>query len=150
MKGIMVKSMPYGHAMFVKTPPEVPDVIPKEDREWNFITCVKYPPAKSLRISTRIVKVSRHSPNLRESDGATLWNTRQHCRSFEEAVNWPLEDWKTCLEHGTDKIRFEYCLDRKRQIQYMRSVRGHSGGQQIDPRLQNNVHISHGLVIFVT
>ena len=40
--------------------------------------------------------------------------------------------------NGTDKIRFEYCLEN------MRSVQGHSGGQQFDPELQNIVLVSYG------
>ena len=63
---IPVKSMPYRQAIYVKAPPEVPGVIPKEDRQWTFFFCVKYPSARSLHFSKRMVKVSRHSPNLME------------------------------------------------------------------------------------
>ena len=40
-----------------------------------------------------------------------------HCRRFEQTVNWTFDDCNTCLEHVTDKIRFEHCLDRIRWIQ---------------------------------
>ena len=53
------------------------------------------------------------------------------------------DDSRIFLENGTDKIRFEYCLDRNRQIQYMRSVQSHSAGLGIDPKLQNNVPFLH-------
>ena len=46
----------------------------------------------------------------------------QHCRGFEETVNWTFDDWKTSLQNGTNKIRFEYCIVENNQIQYMRSV----------------------------
>ena len=86
----------------------------------------------------RMVEALRHSPNLRESDGAILWKMlMQRCRGFEDTVTWTFGDWMTCLDNGTDQLRFEYCLGRNRDIQYMRSVQGHSGGQKID--LQNNV-----------
>ena len=99
---------------------------------------MKHPSARSLRISTRMVEALRHSPNLRESDGAIFWKMlMQRCRGFEDTVTWTFGDWMTCLDNGTDQLRFEYCLGRNRDIQYMRSVQGHSGGQQID--LQNNV-----------
>ena len=32
MKGMSVKSVPYGQAISVKAPPEVPEVVPKQDR----------------------------------------------------------------------------------------------------------------------
>ena len=54
MEGILVKSVkstPYMQAVSVKALPEVPNVIPKEDRE-----------------------LLRHSLHLREPDGAILWN----------------------------------------------------------------------------
>ena len=40
-----------------------------------------------------------------------------HCKKFEQTVNWTSDDWNTCMEHVTDKIRFEHCLNRIRQIQ---------------------------------
>ena len=49
-----------------------------------------------------------------------------------------------CLENGSDKIRFEDCFAKSHQVQYTRSVQGHSGGTRIGPKLQNNVQILHG------
>ena len=67
----------------------------------------------------------------------------QHCRGFEETANWTFYDQKTCLENGMEKIRFEHYLNRNRQIQNMRSVQSHPGGQRIDPKLWNHVLILH-------
>ena len=39
-KGIPVTSMPYRQAMSVKGLPEVPKVIPMEEREWTSMHCV--------------------------------------------------------------------------------------------------------------
>ena len=52
----------------------------------------------------------------------------------------------------TCKVRFDCCLDRNCQIQYMRSVHGHSGGQHVDPQLQNNVIcvFADGVIAFIT
>ena len=70
MKGISAKSLPYRRATSVTALPEVPGVIPKEDREWQFISWVKYASDRPLNISTRMVERLRHAPHLRESDGA--------------------------------------------------------------------------------
>ena len=50
---------------------------------------------------------------------------------------------KTCLESGTNKIRFECRPDENSQIFYMMSVQGHSGGERMNPRQQNNVLIHY-------
>ena len=57
---------------------------------------------------------------------------------------WTFEDWKTCLEIVTNNIRLKYCLETNSSIQYMRSVPGHLGRQQIDRRVQNNVLNPYG------
>ena len=44
----------------------------------------------------------------------------------------------------TNEIREECCLDESSKIQCMRSIHGHSGGQQMNPRLQNNVLVLYG------
>ena len=69
------------------------------------------------------------------------------CNTAEDSKNCQLDSLMTgndVWKNGTDKIRIDCCLDRIRQIQHMRSVQGHSGGQQIDPRLQNTVLIPYG------
>ena len=62
------------------------------------------------------------------------------CRGFDRTVNGLFLDWKTCMDNGTNKIRFEYCLVESTQIHYMRSVQDHSRGERIDLRLQKNVY----------
>ena len=92
-----------------------------------------------------MLKILRHSPNLRESDVAIRWEIlMQQFRGYDETASWTFDWWKRCLGNVTDKIRFEYCLDRIRQIQYMRSVQGHSAGHHIDPKLQNNAPTPQG------
>ena len=65
-------------------------------------------------------------------------------KGFNQTANGTLDDWKTCLERGANTIGFECCLDEIHQIQHMRSVQGHSGGERLDPRLQIKVLILHG------
>ena len=68
-----------------------------------------------------------------------MWRT-----GFERTADWTFDDWKTCLETDTSKIRFECCFDECNQIQNVRSVQGHSGGQQIHQRLHTNVLFLYG------
>ena len=53
------------------------------------------------------------------------------------------DEWK-CLKKGTNKIRFEHCLDENNEIQYMRDIQGHAGAARIDLILQNHVLLLHG------
>ena len=69
--------MPYRQAISEKTFPEVPDVIPKEDREWEFVLFVQYPSAKSVSNSTRIVNAHNTSTQKNhESGGAFHWTMK--------------------------------------------------------------------------
>ena len=74
-------------------------------------------------ISKRMVVSLRHSVELREEDGGDYWNTwMQNFRGFEQQIANCSDDWEHCLLDGTDTMRFEYCLDRKSRIRYMRSI----------------------------
>ena len=103
-------------------------------------------PSVDEAIWKRMMLLLRHLYRLREFDGAIPWESlMQHSKGFgKEAAGWIFEDWKTHLENGSDKIRFEHWIDRHHQIQNMRSVHGHSGGLRIDPKLQSNVLIPYG------
>ena len=104
----------------------------------------------SFGISPTVVKILRHAPELRESDGATPWNTLMYqCKGFERTVYWTFEDWKRCLETGTNKIRFEHCLDH--QIQCMISVQGHFGAtNEAKTALQYAHSFRKGHITFIT
>ena len=108
-----VKSMPYRQAISAKTLPEVPVSIPIEERKWRHIFCAAHTTKGSFEFSLRVVKVSRHSLELRESDGAIPGETLMYqCKGFERTANGIVVDWKTCLETGTINMRLEYCLDK--------------------------------------
>ena len=47
----------------------------------------------------------------------------------------------TFVKRGSNKTRFEYCLDSMGDILYMQALQGHDGGDRVDPTLQNNVEI---------
>ena len=56
---------------------------------------------------------------------------------------WSPEDLKRCLEHGSDKIRSEYCVDTLGKPQYLRAIQGHSGGEKLDEQLQSHIKNSY-------
>ena len=97
-------------------------------------------------ISRRMTFLQRLAVDLREQDGGIHWETlMQHVQGFrEQTASWTLDDWKDCPMNGTDKIWFEYCLDQHGQNRYMRSIQSHSGGVDIDPKLQDKVQIPYG------
>ena len=116
-----------------------------EKQKWRHIPCVGLTSRGSFEISSRVVRVLRHSPKLRELDGAIPWKTLMSgCNGFDWTATWTF-DWKTCLENGTSNIRFECCLDENIQIQNMRSIQGHSGGERINPGLQSIVLVLCGV-----
>ena len=59
----------------------------------------------------------------------------------ETTMGWSFEDWKRCLEHGSDKIRFEYFVDNLGNPQYLRAIQRHSGGENLDGQLQSHIRI---------
>ena len=135
---IAVKSLAYRRAISSKAPPEEPEAIPIEEREWTLIFCVKHPSRKSFEISSRAVKILRHSPELRESDGAIPWKTLTcHCRWFEQTVKWTVDDWNTCVASGRTRCDVNILSTEKRPIQY------------IAPRLLNNVLIFYGWLDYI-
>ena len=83
----------------MKAPPEVPDVIPKEDREWTLVPCVNDTSERSLKMSTRMVKIFRRARKLRASDGAIPWKILMlGFRGYDETVNGTFGVWKRRLE----------------------------------------------------
>ena len=72
---------------------------------------------------------------------------KTHFEGFRDKIpTETFEDWKDCLTYGTDKIRFENCLDQTNRKTYLRSMQGHSGGVRTDSKLQHNVQIPDGWI----
>ena len=85
----------------------------------------------------------RHHGSHREDDGAIDWNTLlpMLCRDYENASEWTNPEWSDLLRTGSDKKRFQCCLNSDVFIHYMRAIQGHSGGTKVDPTLLDNVPI---------
>ena len=140
---ISVKSLLDRQTISPKAPPEEPAAFRLENENGHIFLVWTTPPKTHLKCRREWSK----SPELREPDGTIHWKTlMHHCKGFQRTANWTFDDLKTCLETGIHQIVLEYCLDEENQTHCMRSVQGHTGGRQIDPRLQNNVLIPHGMV----
>ena len=62
--------------------------------------------------------------------------------------SWNTQQWIDCLRKGTNKIRYEYCVNALGRIRYLRAFRGHAGGVKVKPTLQSNVKILYGWTDF--
>ena len=59
---------------------------------------------------------------VREPDEAIHWLiTMDHFKGFDQIIGYSFEDWKRCLEHGSDNIRLECCIDNLGTPQYLRA-----------------------------
>ena len=60
---------------------------------------------------------------------------------FDCTSQWPINAWITFLAKGGPKKRFQYCLNpnSSKHFLHFRASQGHSGGNLVDPALQDNV-----------
>ena len=86
--------------------------------------------SSSFSVSKSMTRILRHRGLHREIDGATEWNRllQTLCRYHYDAPRWTNRLWMDHLLKGSNKKRFQYCLNSDGSILYMRAVQGHSGG----------------------
>ena len=124
--------------------------IPIDQRKWNDMLAVSYVmrefPAWS--VSKIVTKVSRHHGFHREDDGAIDWNSLlpKLRRDFEkeDVGSFSNSQWLDLLHRGSNKKRFQYCLDSNGNLIHLRAIQGHSGGTTVDPALLDNIEIPVG------
>ena len=133
------------------TSKEKDEHIPINQRNWGHIFGVDKVLSSCFPISKKMSQLLRHFQRHREEDGAVPWRQlMKHFQGFRDRVStWTFEDWQDCVKYGTDKIRFEYCLDQHGRITYWRSIQDHSGGVRVDPTLRTNVNIPHGWTDYI-
>ena len=96
-------------------------------------------------VSKPMIRLLRHDPSiLREDDGAVRFDniTEESKAKFDGSSQWPMNDWITCLvKGGGPKKRFQCCLNpnSSEHFLYFRAAQGLSGGNLVDPALQDNV-----------
>ena len=100
------------------------------------------------KVSNEVTKCSRHRELHRAVDGANVWCSLLPMlrREFETegAGVFSNSKWLSLIHGGSDKHRFQYCLDSNENLMYIRAIQGHSGGALVDPELMNYVAIPLG------
>ena len=126
--------------------------IPIHQRRWIDIEPSKQDLA-SYDLSKKVINLLRHNQTLQpEEDGAIEFCKIQfHLRNHHSQIqNWSDDRWKACLAAGGgSKRRYQYCSDDSGTIVYLRALQGHSGGNLIDPTLQDNVLIGTGIFPYI-
>ena len=122
--------------------------IPIHERRWIDIEPSEQNRA-SYDLSKKVINLLRHNQKLqREEDGAIqFYKIKFYLRNHHSQIQvWSDDRWKACLAAGGgSKRRYQYCSDDSGTIIYLRALQGHSGGNLIDPTLQDNVVIRTGI-----
>ena len=126
--------------------------IPMHERRWIGIE----PPEQNLALydlSKKVINLLRHNQTLqREDDGAIeFYKIKFYLRNHHSQIQlWSDDRWKACLAAGGgSKRRYQYCSDDSGKILYLRALQEHSGGNLIDPTLQDNVVIESGIFHYI-
>ena len=67
----------------------------------------------------------------------------EFCRGHPDTPKWTNQMWMDCLQRGSDKNKIQYYLDSNGYLLCMRAIQGHSGGNKVDPSLQDTVEIPY-------
>ena len=120
-----------------------------KERRWKIITACPSFKGRSLlaTISKLVVRLVRHyDQEERETDGAVHWDTMNPklLRAFgHQGTRYVSEkDWLRHIFEGSNKTRFEYCLNSKHFLVYIRAIQGHTGGNMRAPELLGSRHYS--------
>ena len=95
----------------------------------------------------------RHEPLPSEADGAVEFRRLklEFASNFSTSPNWSIRSWKSHLvRSGGHKKRFQYSVNpHVDAILYLRTIQDHSGGNPIDPSLQDNVMIPNDFLKYI-
>ena len=92
-----------------------------------------------------MIRLPRHHPSIpRQDDGAVRFDdiVKEFKAKFDGTSQWPINDWIYVLaKGGGPKKRFQCCLNpnSSKHFLYFKGIQGHSGGNRVDPALQDNV-----------
>ena len=107
----------------------------------------------SYDLSKKVINLLRHNQTLQREEGGAIefCKIKFHLRNHHSQIhNWSDDRWKACLAAGGgSKRRYQYCSDYLGSIIYLRALQGHSGGNLIDPALQDNVLIGPGIFPYI-
>ena len=95
----------------------------------------------------------RHEPLHSEADGAVEFRRvkLEFAWNFSTSPYWSIRSWKSHLERsGGHKKRFQFSVDpHVDAILHLRAIQGHSGGNPIDPSLQDNVMVPNDFLKYI-
>ena len=121
-----------------------PISIPVRERNWMDINPERFP-QDCFTVPKAMIRNLRHDPSIcREDDGAVRFDDimEEFKAKLDGTSQWLITDWITCLaKGGGPKKRFQYCLNphSSKHILYFIASHGHSGGNLVDPALQESV-----------
>ena len=124
--------------------------VPMQERKWIMIPSVRSHDPESLpsRISKMVTRMVRHcDQDERDLDGAVIGIQCAPLleKAFERKIGYicTQEDWIHYVHEGSNKTRFENCLDSRKESVYIRAIQGHTGEVFIKPELMSHVLIPY-------
>ena len=121
-----------------------PISVPLRERKWIDINLERLH-EDCFAVSKAMIRLLQHNPSIpREDDGAVRFDDLMEASKakFDGTSQWPANAWITFLaKRGGPKKRCQYCLNpnSSKHFVYFRAIQGHSGGNLVDPALQDNV-----------
>ena len=89
--------------------------------------------------------VRRYDQGEREPDGAVHWNSvgPKLRQAFQKSGGRKFSDtdWLQHMCEGSNKMRFQYCMNSKKIFLYVRAIQGHTGGNLTAPEWMGHVAI---------
>ena len=91
-----------------------------------------------------MIRLPRHDESIpREKDGGVRFDDliEKFKVKFVGNSEWTVYAWATFLGRGGPKQRFQCCFNpnSSKHFVYFRAIQGHSGGNLVDPLLQDKV-----------
>ena len=114
---------------------------PTSLREWVDVEPGEYD-QHSFEVSKKMTRLLRHDPSvLREEDGAVEFKILAPMFASQFESSALVKSNTAYLQRGGGpKKSFQCCVDpSSAETLYLRATQGHSGGNEIDPALQDNV-----------
>ena len=106
---------------------------------------------KSFKISKQMTRLLRHQGHPRENDGAIEWRRLlpAFCRDHPDAPKWTNQTWTTICREDVTKKDFSVAWTPTATSLYMRAIQGHSGGNKVDPSLQDERGNPYTLIEYI-
>ena len=128
--------------------------IPFRERKWIDVNPERFR-KDCFTMSKAMIRLLRHHPSIpREDYGAARFDEimKEFEAKFDGASQWSINDWMSYLaKGGGPKKRFQYCSNphSSKHLLYFKAIHRHSGGNLVDPALQDNVLLSEDFTEYI-